>query len=55
MPRALKDFREAETFNDTTRGRQSDKYDRVLFGAMTTGAILAVVVFAYVAVRFFPQ
>ena len=53
MPRALKDFGEAEAFHNSSHGPQRDIQDRVLLGVLTTGAALAIAVFAFVALSFF--
>ena len=53
MPRALKDFREAEFFHSSSRSPQWDMSDRALLSALTIGAILAIAIFAFVALSFF--
>ena len=53
MPRALKDFREAEAFHNSSHSPQRDMQDRVLLGVLTTGAALAIAVFAFAALSFF--
>ena len=50
MPRALKDFDDAETFGDTRSPRWAAD-DLALLGALVASAIGAIAAFAYVALR----
>ena len=52
MPRVLKNFRDMGSFKDPASGPKSTKDDRILLTVLTTGAILALGGFAYVAARF---
>ena len=52
MPRAIKDFREAGSLGASAARPKREKQDLALLGVLTMGAILALLVFAYIAAKF---
>ena len=52
MPRALNDFREAETFTGASPRSHWHTHDLALLGTLTAAAIIAIAAFAYVVVTF---